>query len=176
MSKEEQIRKLLKIMAGEVGPAVSLLAQVKSVNEATFTCVLTDDDGLEFTDVLLRPVVDGNESVTLIPKVNTWALAIRMEDGDDWMIISVGEVQKIHTKCDEVVYNGGTNGGLVNWPDAKAQLDKSNAVLQGILTAITSWTPVPSDGGAALKTLLTTNLAGKTMGTFVNLEDTKIKH
>jgi len=176
MSKQEEVRKLLKKMASEVGPAVSLLAEVKSVDETELTCVLTDDDGLEFFDVRLTPVVDGNVSFTIIPKINTWALAVRMEDSDDWLVLSVGEAQKVLLKCDEVVINDGSKGGLVNWPDTKTQLDKNNAVVQALVNAVTNWTPVPNDGGSALKTLMTAQLAGKTLGSYEDLEDTKVKH
>lgn len=176
MEKAEQVRQLLKRMASEVGPPSTLLATVQSVNEAEFTCDLVDDDGLEFFDVRLRPVLDAKESITLVPKVDTWALAVRIEDGEDWMLIACGEVEKLLTKCDQVVYNGGTKGGLVNWPDAKAQIEKTNEVVQAIVQVFSTWVPVPLDGGAALKTAMTTALTGKTLGNFNGLEDTRVKH
>jgi hypothetical protein len=177
MGKEEQVRNLLKKMASDVGPAQTILAVVKSVDEGAFTCDLIDDETeLEFFDVRLRPVLDGNSGITLIPKVNAWALAVRIEDGDDWMLIAAGEYSKVLTVCENVVYNGGQKGGLVNWPDAKTQLDKSNQVIGIIMQTLLTWVPSPGDGGAALKTAMTTALAGKSIGTFVNLEDTRVKH
>jgi len=177
MDKAEQIRQKLKKMASEAGPDVTLLAQVKSVDEASLTCDLYDDDsGLDFTDVRLQPVIDGNKSVVLIPKANTWALAVRVEDSDDWMVIACGEVDKWLLKCDQTIINDGLNGGLVNWPDAKEQLDKTNEVVSAIVSAITTWVPVPNDGGAAFKTALDAALIGKAVGMFEGLEDNKVKH
>lgn len=177
MDKQAQIRERLKEIMKGVAPEFSMLAQVKEVSEAEFTCTLYDEEStLEFFDVRLRPVLDGKECVTIMPKLDTWALAVRIEDSDEWMVVAVGEAQKIHIKCDEIVINGGTKGGLVNWPDAKTQLDKTNEVVQALVNALTNWTPIANDGGAALKTYASTQLAGKQVGNFANLEDTKVKH
>jgi hypothetical protein len=164
-------------MAGEVAPLFSILGQVKNVDEANATCDLFDEDSnTELFDVRFRPVLNGTKSITIIPKEDTWALAVRLEDSQDWMIVAVGEMDKFLIDCEEVIINDGTNGGLVNWPDAKAQIDKTNEVVQALVNALTGWTPVASDGGAALKTYATAQLAGKTIGDFNDLEDTKVKH
>jgi len=177
MTKEQQIRELLKNMAKEVGPECTLLAQVKSVDEAEQTCVLYDDDlEIDFTDVRLRPVLDGNTSLTLVPKVNTWALAVRIEGEDDWMIIAAGEFEKYLMVCDNVVFNGGEKGGLVNWPEVKAELDKTNALVNALKQSLTNWTPVPNDGGAALKIYATAQIGVLTTGDFNGKEDTRVKH
>lgn len=105
MGKKEEIRAKLAELASLYGPANTLLAKVKSVNEAEFTCVLEDDDDAElvYDDVRLRPVLDGNESVTLVPKIGTWALAIRMEDDEDWMLLAAGEMEKIIMKANSKI-------------------------------------------------------------------------
>lgn len=177
MDRQEQIRRRLKEMASEVAPLFSMLAEVKSVNAGNATVDLHDSDsGLDFFDVRLRPVLNGTKSLTIIPKQNTWALAVRLEDSEDWMVVAVGEMDQYLIDCEEVVINGGTNGGLVNWPNAKEQLDKTNEVVQAMMSAFSSWTPVPNDGGGALKTAMTSALSGKAVGVFTGLEDTKVKH
>jgi hypothetical protein len=177
MDKQEQIRQRIKKFASDVGPKGTVLGKVTNLRESELLFDLEDDNsGLTYLDVRLRPVIDGTEGITLIPKEDTWALAVRLEDGEDWYALAFGEVDKVTVKCEQVVFNGGTKGGLVNWPDAKVQLDKTNDVVSALLTAISSWTPVPSDGGAAFKTALTTALAGKAVGVFTGLEDTKVKH
>lgn len=177
MDRAEQIRQRLKEMASEVGPDASMLAQVKSVNEEQMTCDLYDDEsGLDFFDVRLRPVLDGKKSVTMIPKIETWVLAIRIEDSDDWMIIATGEIEKLLISCDNVVINDGENGGLVNWPEAKQQLDKTNEVVNALVDAIANWPVTPNDGGAALKAYFATALGAKVVGNFNDLEDMKVKH
>jgi len=177
MERAEQVRQILKRMASEVGPANTLLGTIKSVNEGDQTCVIYDDDlEIDFTDVRLRPVLDGNTSLTLVPKLNTWALAIRIEGEDDWMLIAAGEFEKYLITCDNVVFNGGTKGGLVNWPDVKTELDKTNEVVNIIANALSTWVPVAGDGGAALKTAFNAAIVGKAVGNFNDKEDTKVKH
>ncbi|MGQ0739144.1 MAG: hypothetical protein ACT4OJ_08815 [Bacteroidota bacterium] len=89
----EQIRERLKALAAGVGPVQTILATVDSVNEDELTCVL-DEEGVKLYDVRLRPVINGNESVTLIPKVVSWVLATRIEEDSEWMVIAADEVEK----------------------------------------------------------------------------------
>jgi hypothetical protein len=56
------------------------------------------------------------------------------------------------------------------------ELNKTNAVLSAILTAINSWAPVPNDGGAAFKTLLTSALSGKQIGNYSGIKNENVKH
>lgn len=166
-------------MASEVGPSVSLLAQVKTVDEAGMVCDLYDDEnGLDFHDVRLRPVLDNKKSVTLIPKIGSWALAVRIEDSDDWMIVSCGEVEKVLYTCDNVIFNEGLNGGLVNWPEVKAELDKTNELISSLVGVINgSIIPEPGSGSAsALQAALKSALIGKVLGNYDGKEDTKILH
>jgi hypothetical protein len=93
MDKKQQIRERLRTMAGKDGPVQTLLAIVESVDVDEYTCVLNDDDILIY-DVRLRPVINENESLTLVPKVGSWVLAIRIEDDEEWMVIAVDEVDR----------------------------------------------------------------------------------
>ena len=178
MDKQEQIRQRIKKFASDVGPKGTVLGKVTNLRESELLFDLEDDNsGLTYLDVRLRPVIDASEAITLIPKPNAWALAVRLEDGEDWYAIAFGEVDKVAVKCEQVVFNGGSKGGLVNWPDAKVQLDKTNEVVSALLSVFNAWAPtaVPADS-TALKGLLTTALTGKAVGVFTGLEDTKVKH
>lgn len=124
MATPEQIREAMKEMAKGHGPAVSNIAIVKSVDETQAVCVLIDEDDQEFYNVRLRPVLSGNKSFILVPKVGTYVLAIRVEDDEDWMVIAADEVEKIGyyvgdsilelTDKLNVEAGGETLGGLVN--------------------------------------------------------------
>lgn len=91
----QYIRDGLKSMAKNHAPAVTIIARVKSVNETESTCVLEDEDGQEYLDVRLRPVLTGNNSFIQIPQNNCYAMAIRIEDDEDWMIIACDRIEKI---------------------------------------------------------------------------------
>lgn len=112
MGKTEEIRKALAKFSSNYGPQNTMLATVESVDEGEFTCILKDDDNDEliYEDVRLRPVLDGNESVTVFPKVGTWALAVRIEEDEQWMVIACGEADKISSLADtEIKSKVGTS-------------------------------------------------------------------
>ena len=115
MGKQDEIRKRLREFAGEVGPQQTMLAIVKDVDEAEFTCTLKDeDDGFEYPGIRLRPVLDGMEGLTLFPQVGTWAFAIRIEEDDDWMLLAVGQVQKWRLTIGDTVLEQTGSGLLVS--------------------------------------------------------------
>jgi hypothetical protein len=70
----------------------------------------------------------------------------------------------------------GSFGGLTKTLELKTQIEKSNEVLQIIMQTLTTWTPVSSDGGAALKAAVISALAGKAVGDFSQIENTAITH
>lgn len=104
MTTEEQIRQALERMAKGVGPAVSNIAKVKSVDETKALCVLVDEDGQEILDVRLRPVLSNKKSFILVPKVDSFVLAVRVEDDDDWMVIAADEVTKVGYYVGETLF------------------------------------------------------------------------
>jgi hypothetical protein len=178
MTRSEKIRQRLKEIASEVGPDYSMLAQVKSVDENAMTCDLYDDESsLDFFDVRLRPVLDGKESITVIPKLNTWVLAIRLEDSDDWMIISVGEAEKVRLKCEHIEINGGLKGGLVNWPDAKKEHDLVKQFIQSVKQVCNTIVTEPGNGApSAFQAALKGAISNIQDPNFDNLEDTNVTH
>jgi hypothetical protein len=94
----------------------------------------------------------------------------------EFYVSQVSEVEEIIINCDKVVYNGGHKGGLVNWPDVKAELDKTNEVVNIIKQTLSTWAPAAGDGGAALKLAFNTAIAGKNTGDFAGKEDNTVKH
>jgi hypothetical protein len=100
MDKKEQIREGLRDLAKRVGPVQTILATVVSVNEAEFTCVLNDGD-IDIHDVRLRPVLNGNEAQTLIPKAGSYVLAIRIEE---WMLMAADEIDKYRVKIGDMEF------------------------------------------------------------------------
>jgi hypothetical protein len=128
LGKSEEIRSRLLEWVAKAGPRPTLLGKVKSVNESEKTCVLYDDDTkLDYNDVRLRPVLDGKESITIFPKTGTWALAVRIESEDDWMIVAVGEVAKWSLGVGTATIEQDSNGLLIQ---------KGNDTLKDILTMI----------------------------------------
>ncbi|HEY5508408.1 MAG TPA: hypothetical protein VIK29_07050 [Paludibacter sp.] len=125
-------------------------------------------DELAYYDIAL-----GFGSCDTKPVVNTDCIIGILEGQESvaWLIYA-SEVELLE-------FNSGENGGLTNVTELKTQLDKLTARVDGIISAINSSTiiPVPSDGGAALLTLLRVQIATIVdKEDFGDIEDTKITH
>ena len=59
---------------------------------------------------------------------------------------------------DSLVKLNGDSEKAIKGDTAKIELENNNQRLENIITALEQWTPVPSDGGAALKLLITAAL------------------
>lgn len=125
MLTPEQIREGLKKMAKDHGPAVSNIAEVKSVDVEKQTCVLIDEDGLELFDVRLRSVLNENKSILIVPKVGSYVLAVRVEDDDDWMVIGYDEIESFSYQTKKTVFAFDDKGFL---------LQKENETLKKLMT------------------------------------------
>lgn len=103
MDKKQQIRERLRALAALEGPLQTLLATVESVNLEEYTCVL-NDEGIIIHDVRLRPVINNKESITLVPKVGSWVMAIRIEDDADWMVMAVDEIERYRIVSGDMLF------------------------------------------------------------------------
>lgn len=138
------------------------------------------NNGLEYYDVLL-----GLGAYNVRPKLETLALVGAIHNGEACFMISCEEIEeielidqsgfKVSLNDGLLKINGENCGGIVNAKELKTQLDKNTLILQNIQTVFTNWMPVPNDGGASLKALVTafTTLQRMDLG---NIENSKIKH
>lgn len=93
MDNHEKIR--LQLQRLTKSEDATVLGIVTAVNAADFTIDLIDDEtGVEYFDVRLKPVLDANEFLLVIPKVGTWCLAVKIEDEQEWYMLSVGQAEK----------------------------------------------------------------------------------
>lgn len=94
MNKGEQIRQLFRRMAGEQGPAPTMLATCTAVNEGAETCTLRDELDLDY-EVRLRPTIGTGEAVTIIPALGAQVIAVRIEDDEEWVVMAADSVSKV---------------------------------------------------------------------------------
>lgn len=160
-----------KMKAAFAGKVQCEPAIVKSVDETKLTCVVTLLDETEVPDVRLKAAVDNvKDGLVQIPEVGSSVLvALIGNKAENRFVILYSNVVK-------VVFYGGENGGLVNWPALKEELDKTNEVVAALVNSLTGWTPVPNDGGAALQIYANTQLTGKAVGDYANKEDENVTH
>jgi len=172
MGKALEIRELLRKICGVDNEGLVFFnATIVSVEDETCTI---DRNGLQFTDVRLGAVVDGNANNLIIkPADNSMVLIADLSDGlmRDLAVIGWSEI-------DTITINGGTNGGLTITPTLVRELNKNNDILSGILGVLNGLSiPEPGNGSpSALQTALKGAVTGKPLGNFSQIEDTKIKH
>jgi hypothetical protein len=177
----QQLKSLLTDKMKSHVPLQTEWVTVKEVDweEKTMTAV-GENNALEYYDVLL-----GLGSMILKPKVGSLALVGAIHNGEACFMISCEEIEafelvdqsgfKFDLNNGLLKINGENYGGIVNAKELKAQVDKNTLILQNIQTVFANWTPVPNDGGASLKALVTvfTTLQRTNLG---NIENPKIKH
>lgn len=142
------------------GQPVTIIGRVAKVNESDRTCDI-DNDGITIYGVRLQSIVGGNGGVVVYPSVGSQALCLRIEESDSYMVVSASEV-------DQIIINGGQNGGLLNISSLETYLDQLNTAIAGALTAIGAGTAASGAAGA--------QAFNQAKPTLTNHEDTKIKH
>lgn len=167
MTTTNELRRALQQKYGE--KPVTILGTIAAVDENSKTCNI-DDDGFMMYGIRLQSVTNAVAGILKVPKIGAQALAVKIEDGDDFMLLDCAEYSKI-------IFNGGNNGGLIN---IESLVNKINAIendLNSLKTVFKSWTPVTQDGGSALKTAAAT-WAGQTISKTQtkDLEDKTVTH
>jgi len=178
MEAGEKIRQALREIAKREGPATTLLGTVTSVDKAKATCDIWDEDSQTTSaDVRLNPVDQNTYGYRMIPKLNTWALAVRVEDTEDWMLIHAQEIEEIKINSDKIIFNEGSRGGLVNWPDCKTELNKLKEFMNAVKQACSTPALEPGNGAASVfQTILNSAISALLPPNFEGKEDTKVKH
>jgi hypothetical protein len=167
--EEELVRKLKELSSC---PWIVEIATVKEVDEVNLSCLvelLVDET--EIPNVRLKAGIDGvTDGIVQIPSIDSQVLIAMINNDVNTRVIVA------FSKVDKTLINHGDNGGLINIQTLIENLNKTNEVVNAIKDSLLNWTPVPNDGGAALKTYATTQLSGKVTGDFSDMEDIKVKH
>jgi len=183
----EAIQKLAKTFQSDGLSFV--VCTVDSVDTTSQTCDCTPVSGnstAKIPSVSLK--AEPNDGLLLIPKVdsvvivalsqkNTGYVAL-FSDLDSLEMVVFNGTQKSSLKISQGLtqFNDGGFGGLTKTLELKTQINKLNAQLQAVITALTTWAPVPGDGGAALKAAAIAGMAGKPAGDFSGIENPLVKH
>jgi len=167
------------IVRGEM-PVQVTAGKVTSVDENAGTCDVLPLNGPERYDVRLRAVADGRGTgVMIVPKTGSLVLIGIIDNmPEQSFVVAVSEVEKILVRdASYVEINGDTHGGLVISQEVAGQLNEIKNQINQLKQILTSWTPVPSDGGGALKTAVTA-WASQSLPPVnaIDLENRKVKH
>jgi len=187
MDRYSQIAALVRGIAGTDRPAFGFrLMEVVSVEGDVCTARLGT---LEVPGIRLCVIEGGSKRGVLVtPAVGSVVMVADLSCGElrELAVVGVTEVASIDVRIGSttvrvadgtVELNGGRNGGMVNVGDVVSRLNAIERDVNSLKTVFAGWVPVPQDGGAALKTAVT-SWAGQQLTPTVqsDIEDTKVKH
>lgn len=166
-------------MDKRVEEIVSGLLRLLKVTEMSFVATIQADKG-DLVDVkdlngtlypdVRKTATKGKIGIKITPTPLSYVLVSRISNSDDLFVELYSEIESI-----EIM--GGTNGGMVKVADLVQKLNALENEVNNLKTAISTWVPVASDGGAALKAALTTWFGQSLTLTVSNdLANIKFKH
>lgn len=166
--EKEDIRKsVLAMMEGKI-PLNSAWCTVKTINGDTCDVIFDDDENLIISDILLgfdksgvivKPIVNTDVLVLFINNTRTNGAVVMVEETDGIEIM------------------GNEFDGIPKVAALLSEINDLKTVINDLKTVFTGWTPVPNDGGAALKAAVTAWASQQLQPTQQStIENDKVKH
>lgn len=166
----------------------SVQCTVSSIDVAKRICVCTPTDGsADILNVRLEadidvdsedvPVNSDSKGWFVVPVVGS-IVGVSFYSKTEAYISVWTEINTIVVKSTLFTFNDGAFDGLIKINDLVSRLNDYEALFTQLKTDFTAWTPVPNDGGAALKTILSAGFLTQTIPSTVkaNFENTKVIH
>jgi hypothetical protein len=186
----DKVNKALRHFQKKNNPHQVVTGVVKEVDETNYTIsVAPVDGGALYHQVRLRPLIDGKSfGLVIVPEVKANVLIGIIGNNDNApyfisadlikkvLVVTTSGTAMVIYKNGDVVFNEGNNGGLTITPKLQSELNKTNEVVKAIQRALLGWTPVPNDGGAALKALAATTIGALQVGDYAQIENDKVRH
>lgn len=155
------IRDCIQKLAQSGDSKACLVCKVDAVNLAqrSIDCTPVDDAQAPFLDVALQATTEGETGIVPVPAIGSYVL-VAPTGGCGGVVVATSRVEQVLVQIAEtdiriskegIVLNGGRLGGLVRVVDLTAQLNKIEKDINSLKKCLATWTPIPSDGGAALK-------------------------
>lgn len=146
----------------------SRLAKVVSVDLTKATCEVEVVDGATYEDVQLQTTPTEN-GVICVPEVGSHVYVSFYDETTCFV--------SMYSEVTAYTFKNGENGGLVKIVPLLEALNTVQRDLNTLKQAFTSWAVVPTDGGAALKTVSSSWASQLVTETTRNdLENTEFKH
>jgi len=152
-------------------------ATVKSIDTEKNTCICeTIDDKSEIVKVQFSSYINAKLGVFIIPKLQS-VVTLSFYNKNEACIVKTSvlgslkfvfeddQQNEISFFMDEngIVFNGGLLGGLVKVAEMTERFNDLESLHNTLQSNISSWTPVPNDGGAAFKTILSSGYGIETV-------------
>lgn len=161
-----KISEAIKKLAGTDSLAC-MNGEVVNIDKAEMTCEVSF--GAEDSIIASLVCGDKKNGIVQIPKVESRVVVM-------FRSLSVGFVVMVD-EVEEILINGGENGGLVISGSLIERLNSIEKDINSLKQVVTTWVPVPNDGGAAFKTAAATWSGQSLQETQIeDLENDIIKH
>jgi hypothetical protein len=146
----------------------SILCNVSNIDTTKMLCTCIPINGdADFEEVRLN--ANYQKGFVLVPKNNS-VVVVSQISNEVAYISMVSDVDQIYLAGDD-------NGGLVKVSDLVSKMNTIENDINTLKTIFSTWVPVPSDGGAALKLAAATWYASQLTPTQVNdLENKTVQH
>jgi len=180
MSKDgDLIFELINIWAKE-NELYSKQGSVKSVDLSERTCVVTPTDGgSDILDVYLEADSGdpANKGFFVVPAIGSLVI-VTFTSKEESFISAWTEIEQVIAKSEEWVFNDGKNGGLTKLQELTSRINELENLFTQLKTDFNGWVPSQNDGGAALKTKLSTGYLTKTIpnSQISDFENELVKH
>lgn len=178
-SKSDQLVRAIREIARDPNAEVyAVLAEVIAVDEGERTCTIEPLNGdAQVTGI--RFANSANAMFLAVPAIGSIVLVDFFEDSEGYisMFSEVDSLVFSTTPGNVIQLQDGSFGGIVKVTDLVSKLNAIEQDINNLKSAISDWTPVPNDGGAALKAALA-SYAGSTLTqtTRQDLENESITH
>jgi hypothetical protein len=151
MSLTSVMQEAIEKAAQGIIPVLVTEGTVTKVDKQANTCHVEREDMPELFNVRLNAITTpGDDVVVIYPTVGSRVLVLLVENNKtDGYVLTA-------TDIDEVIINGGQNGGIAISQKLIDEIKELKDDLNNLKTLFNSWVPGNGDGGAALKTVLTT--------------------
>jgi len=181
----DKLGKAIRELVGDM-TTYAILAKVISVDEnrRTANCEPLNGDAI-FKNCRLNAQENNENGFVFIPKINSIVIIMKIDENKAYVAM-FSEIEKVLQKVgnteieinsSEIIFNKGNNGGLIKISENVSKLNKLESEINELKALLSAWVPIPLDGGAALKAVITQWSLQLLQPTVRNeLENTKIKH
>lgn len=152
-----EIEKAIKKLASKKGAQPTILiGKVTAFDENKWLATIQFNAGFSDDDIRVRAVIDSSESGIFIkPKIGSSVLCAQIEGKlESMVVLTWSDIEHVKFGKTKLDLNGDSFGGLVKSESVANEINALKQQINTLKQLLTSWVPVPTDGGAALKTII----------------------